>query len=79
MYKLPLTLLNDFKINRDYLDSMFTSKSSIFSEGTFDYQILYQNLWYQGRYIGRICINELSRRIRESDFGLLNYFSVEKI
>ena len=75
MYKLPLALLNDFKINRDYLDSMFTSKPSIFPEGTFDYRILYQNLWYQGRYIGRICINELSRRIRESDSWLLNYFS----
>lgn len=74
-YVLPLDILNDFKVNQDYLDTMTTTGPSMFPAYTFGYQILYQNLYEQDRYLGRICVNELNRKILASDFFLLNYFS----
>lgn len=74
-YVLSLEVLNDFKVNSDYLDTMNTHGPSIFPETTFGYKILYINLWYNGQYRGRICVNEMSRDIRPGDFYLLDYFS----
>ncbi|MGN0295193.1 MAG: PucR family transcriptional regulator [Lachnospiraceae bacterium] len=74
-YILPLDVLNDFKVNQDYLDSMSTSGPSLFPDDTFGYRILYQNLRYHGRYLGRICVNELGRKLRDSDWFLLDCFS----
>ncbi|MDO5409063.1 MAG: helix-turn-helix domain-containing protein [Lachnospiraceae bacterium] len=73
-YRLPFEILNDFKVNPDYLESMLTEVPSLFSAETFGYRILYQNFYFQGKYRGRICINELGRTLRESDFYLLGYF-----
>lgn len=74
-YILPLEILNDFKVNEDYLATMHTVKPSVFPEETFGCAILYQNLWYRKKYRGRICINEIKRKIRPSDFFLLDYLS----
>ena len=74
-YVLPFDVLNDFKVNKDYLATMPTRGPSIFPADTFGYNILYQNLWYNGKYRGRICVNELGRKIRPGDFYLLDYFS----
>lgn len=74
-YVLPLDVLNDFKVNQDYLDTMPTVGPSMFPAYTFGYQILYQNLRYKGQYKGRIGVNEVKRKIRLSDYYLLDYFS----
>lgn len=74
-YILPMDILNDFKVNQDYLDTMTTVGPSMFPADTFGYRILYQNLWDNGRYRGRICVNELGRKICISDYYLLSYFS----
>ncbi|MGI6007182.1 MAG: PucR family transcriptional regulator [Ruminococcus sp.] len=74
-YILPLEILNDFKVNKDYLSTMHTEGPSVFPAETFGYAILYQNLWYNKKYRGRICINEIKRKIRPGDFFLLDYFS----
>ncbi len=74
-YVLPLDILNDFKVNQDYLDTMTTVGPSMFPSDTFGYRILYQNLWHNGQYRGRICVNELKRTIYPSDYYLLDVFS----
>lgn len=74
-YYLPVDILNDFKVNTDYLKTMSTKGPSLFPATTFGYNILYQNLWYNDQYRGRICVNELCRKLRKSDAYLLNYFS----
>lgn len=74
-YILPLDILNDFKVNEDYLVTMHTTGPSVFPAETFGYSILYQNLWYNKKYRGRICVNEIKRRIRPGDFYLLDFFS----
>ncbi len=74
-YFLPEEILNDFKVNEDYLFSMTTKGPSLFPETTFGYRIIYQNLWIDNEYRGRICINEVFREFKESDYFLLDYFS----
>ena len=74
-YILPLDILNDFKVNEDYLATMHTTGPCVFPAETFGYAILYQNLWYNKKYRGRICVNEIKRRIRPGDFYLLDFFS----
>lgn len=74
-YILPLDILNDFKVNEDYLVTMHTTGPSVFPAETFGYAILYQNLWYNKKYRGRICVNEIKRRIRPGYFYLLDFFS----
>lgn len=74
-YILPLDILNDFNVNPDYLESMSTDGPSLFPAETFGYRILYQNLRYGSQYRGRICVNELNRPLRESDYYFLDYFS----
>lgn len=74
-YVLPLDVLNDFKVNQDYLDTMPTVGPCMFPAYTFGYRILYQNLRYNGQYRGRICVNEMGRKIRSSDYFLLDHFS----
>ena len=74
-YILPLDILNDFKVNEDYLATMHTTGPCVFPAETFGYAILYQNLWYNKKYRGRICVNEIKRRICPGDFYLLDFFS----
>lgn len=74
-YVLPLEIMNDFKINPDYLATMSTKGPTIFPEATFGYRILYQNIWQNDTYRGRICVNELERTLGQGDWYLLNYFS----
>ena len=74
-YILPIDILNDFKVNPDYLETMTTVGPAMFPSYTFGYRILYQNLWDNSKYRGRICVNELGRKIYDSDYYLLDYFS----
>ena len=72
---LAMDVLNDFKVNPDYQATMNTRGPMMFPAATFGYQILYQNLYYRRCYRGRICVSEMIRPIRSSDYYLLNYFS----
>ena len=74
-YRVPYEIINDFKINSDYLDTMQTRKPSIFPAETFGYQILYLNLWYYGEYRGRILVDETRRSLLPSDAYLLENFT----
>lgn len=70
-YILPVDILNEFRFNKEYQETMSTHGACMFSEATFGYRIMYHNLWNNNRYRGRICINELDRDFYNSDFYLL--------
>lgn len=70
-YTLPIDILNEFKVNDEYQRTMNTHGPHMFSADMFGYRIMYQNIWDEDRYRGRICVNELDREFRDSDFLLL--------
>lgn len=72
---LPMEIMNDFKISAEYQQTMNTHGSRMFSEQQFGYRILYINLWFEDTYLGRICINELGRKITKGDYEILEYFA----
>src|SRR5699024_3457375 len=61
---VPLELINEFRIDREYLSSLKARKVTMFSSAIRGYRILFVNLWRQDRYDGRICVDELERPLR---------------
>ena len=56
MQMVSTEILNDFKIDEEYIQSMTTTRASIFSANQRGYRILYVNLWNDnGSWIGRLC------------------------
>lgn len=72
---LPLDVLNDFKLNEEFQQTMSTYGAQMCSENVIGYKVLYQNFWVDTSYSGRICINELKRPISHSDYAILEYFT----
>lgn len=71
----PIDVLNDFKLNLEWQNTMTTRGSQICSEHVIGYRVLYHNFWIDNFYAGRIVINELIRKITRGDYALLAYFS----
>lgn len=66
---VPLDLINDFKVDPEYLDTLKTTGAHMFSENLRGYRILYVNIWGdQGRYEGRLCIDELHTPLKPGQF-----------
>ncbi|SHJ13272.1 PucR family transcriptional regulator [Parasporobacterium paucivorans] len=72
---LPLEVLNDFKLNEEFQQTMLTTGAKMCSENVIGYKVLYHNFWVNNFYAGRICINELKREITPGEYSLLEYFS----
>ncbi len=70
-YTLPIDILNEFKVNEEYQQTMHAHGPQMFSADMFGYRIMYQNIWDGDRYRGRICVNELDAEFFESDYLLL--------
>ena len=70
---VPLSLIHDFKFEKEYLRTLTTTGPDFYSRDMRGYRILYRNLWINGNYMGRICINELQSLIKSSDFLVLDY------
>ncbi|MFV0527788.1 MAG: PucR family transcriptional regulator [Lachnospiraceae bacterium] len=69
MDMVPIDLINDFKVDPEYLGSLDTQGAKMFSENLRGYRILYVNLWnVNGRYEGRLCINELTSSLKPGHF-----------
>lgn len=69
MDMVPLDLINDFKVDPEYLETLKTKGAHMFSENLRGYRILYVNIWGdQGRYEGRLCIDELHTPLRPGQF-----------
>ncbi len=72
---VPLELINTFRVDEEYLATLKTTGASVFSAAIRGYRILYANLWHHEHYSGRICIDELERALRKSDFQHLDHLS----
>ncbi len=60
---VPLSLIHDFKVDPEYLSTLTTTEACVYSAEQRGYPILYMNLWNNGRYEGRICVDELETPI----------------
>ncbi len=69
----PLEILNDFKLDTEFQKSMSTKGSHFFTQQIL--RGLYNNLWVDGKYSGRVCIHELGREIQLKDYALLEYLT----
>ena len=74
-YILSLEIMNDYKLDEAYQATMSIDGPDIFSDTIFGYRILYRNLRTEGAWYGRLCVNELKRKFRKSDFALLSHLS----
>ncbi|MGN0356195.1 MAG: PucR family transcriptional regulator [Muricoprocola sp.] len=70
---VPLSLIQDFEIEGEYLRTLTTIGPDIYARDMRGYRILYRNLWVNGNYMGRICVNELQSLIKPSDFLVMDY------
>lgn len=70
---VPLSLIQDFKVEEEYLRTLTTVGPDLYAEDMRGYRILYRNLWLNGNYMGRICVNEIQSLIMPSHFLVLEY------
>lgn len=76
MQMVSTELLNDFKIDEEYIHSLSTTKASIFSANQRGYRILYVNMWSEkGSWSGRLCINEVQTSMKPGQFVAAEYFT----
>jgi len=69
MHMLSLDLVNEYKVDSEYVSTLATKGAQIFSANIRGYRILYVNMWdSQGRYEGRLCINELLSPLKPGHF-----------
>lgn len=68
---VPMEVINEFRMDREYLESLRTREPTVFSAALRGYRILYANLWYGERYEGRICVDELERPLRPPATGAI--------
>lgn len=71
----PLSLIHDFRADLEYLHTLNTTGPSLYSAELRGYPILYINLWNEGKYEGRICVDELESPIRPGHYQTLQYLS----
>lgn len=70
---LPLEILNDFKLDNEFNETMSTHGSHLYAKHILGCRGIYNNLWIDGTYSGRVCIHELGRELQKKDYCLLNY------
>lgn len=72
---VPLSLINDFKVDPEYLSTLSTTEVCLYSAEQRGYPILYMNLWKDGRYLGRICVDELETPILPGQYHILSHLA----
>lgn len=70
---IPLNLINDFRVDPEYLQTLTTTEPSIYSAEQRGYPILYMNIWQDGRYEGRICVNEMENPIQPGQNAVMKH------
>ena len=76
LMRTPISLINDFKIDSEYRETLSTHGTQMFSANQRGYRILYHNLWDDfGNYEGRVCIDELQTPLTPGQNHALAYFS----
>ena len=72
---IPLSLINDFKVEPAYLETLTTTEPSLYPPEQRGYPILYMNIWKDGRYEGRICVDELETPIRPGQYLVIGHLA----
>ncbi len=72
---VPLSLIHDFKVDPEYLSTLTTTEACVYSAEQRGYPILYMNLWNNGRYEGRICVDELETPILPGQLLLITHLA----
>lgn len=72
---LPLDILNDFKVDLEFQNTMSTKGAHLYAKHILGCRGIYNNLWIDDCYTGRVCIHELGRELKQGDYALLQYFS----
>lgn len=70
---IPVSTINDFKIDKEYINTLQTNGAQIFSASLRGYRILYVNIRHDTRYEGRLCICELQTSFRSIHFIAAQY------
>ena len=74
MLMVSVSLLNDFKIDKEFKETLETEGADMFSANQRGYRILYVNMWVDGHWNGRLCINEMSSSIKPGQYLAAEYF-----
>lgn len=72
---VPLSLINDFRVDADYLNTLKTRTPSLYPAEQRGYPILYVNLWNENHYEGRICVDELETPILPGQYHAIGYLA----
>lgn len=70
---VPPHVINDFMVDMVYLEGMKNKGAIMYPAEQRGYRILYFNLWNDGRYAGRILVDEIRNPIQPGDFLALEY------
>ncbi|MCI8730086.1 MAG: hypothetical protein HFH57_02865 [Lachnospiraceae bacterium] len=70
---VPMSTINDFKLDKEYLEGLGKKEPVIFSAYQRGYRILFVNLWCNGKYEGRILVDEIQNPIRPGDLYVIEY------
>lgn len=68
---IPLHLINDFRVDPDYLATLTTTEPDLYPSEQRGYPILYMNIWQNGHYEGRICVDELETPILPGQYACI--------
>ena len=72
-FTVPLSLIQDFRLDMEYLRTLTTKGPNLYSKDMRGYRILYFNLWLDKNYVGRLCVNELQSLILPSHFLVIDH------
>lgn len=72
---LPMEIVNDFKFNKEYNDTLYVKGTGLWAEHSKINRVLYVNLRdKKGKYRGRVCVLEIKSIILPGQYYALEYF-----
>lgn len=72
---MPLEELNLIMTDPEYNDLINHRDPTLLSDRLYNYKTLVQNIFLEDEFIGRVCIYNIYRPFRPSDYALLAFFS----
>ncbi|MBR6951612.1 MAG: helix-turn-helix domain-containing protein [Oscillospiraceae bacterium] len=71
-YYIPLWLVEEFKLNDDYLATLPLRRAAIWGKDQYPYNLrsLFVNIWDGNHYRGRLLVNELTSDLRRGQFRI---------
>ncbi len=71
-YYIPLWLVEEFKLNDDYLATLSLRKAALWGKDQYPYNLrsLYANIWDGEHYRGRVLVNEIYAELTRGQFRI---------